>query len=158
MARSYHPVSIDAFLVSVIVIRGAGAATRTLLMRRRNPPAGTWSQVAGKIEAGEAAWQAALREVVEETGITPAALYSADTHEQFYEADRDAITVAPVFVARVADGAQVTLNAEHDDLRWLDFDAAIDLVSFGGQRRILRDVRDEFVRRAPSPHLLIPLT
>lgn len=156
MARPTHPVAINAFIVSVVVIRGVGADTQVLLMRRRATPAGTWAQVAGKIEAGEAAWQAARRELREETGLNPDALYCADTFEQFYEADLEAITVAPVFVARVAADAQVVLNQEHDDLRWLSFEDAIDLVDFGGQRRMLRHVHEDFVIHAPSPHQLMP--
>jgi dATP pyrophosphohydrolase len=86
-------------------------------MRRTNPPAGTWSQVAGKIEQGETAWAAARRELREETGLQDVTLYAADTFEQFYEADHDAIKVAPVFVAKVHRDADVVLNAEHDDFR-----------------------------------------
>lgn len=158
MGRTVYPVSIDAFIVSVVVIRGHGPQTEVLLMRRRATPTGTWAQVAGKIEAEETAWQAARRELAEETGLSAEALYCADTQEQFYEAERDAITVAPVFVARVAEDAQVAMNDEHDALRWLSFDAAIDLVDFGGQRRMLRDIKEDFVDHAPSPHQLMPET
>ena len=150
-----HTLPLQAFIVSVMVIRGSGPDTEVLMMRRKNPPAGTWAQVAGKIEAGETAWQAALREVGEETGLSPDALFASDAFEQFYEPDRDAITIAPVFVARVGRDAQVTLNAEHDDFRWLSLEDAIALVDFGGQRRILKDVKDEFVTHTPSEHLRI---
>ena len=155
MVRRIYPRSIDAFIISVVVIRGSGMASEVLLLRRTHPPVGAWCQIAGKIEEHETAWQAALREMREETSLIPDALYSADTLEQFYEAEHDAITVAPVFVAKVDHAAQVTLNEEHDDFRWLPFDGAIDLVSFGGQRRILRDIQAEFVDRPPSEHLLI---
>lgn len=71
------------------------------------PLAGIWCQIARKVEGGETAWQAALRELYEETGLAPDAFYSADICEQFYEADRDAITVAPVFVAFIDSAAEV---------------------------------------------------
>lgn len=42
-----------------------------LLIRRANPPrAGEWSLPGGRIEPGETELQAALRELMEETGIT----------------------------------------------------------------------------------------
>ena len=91
----------------------------------------------------------------EETGLTPKAFYSADINEQFYEADRDSLTVAPVFVAFAETGAEVVLNEEHSDYRWLEFNSAIELVTFGGQRRILQWIEDEFVKRAPSDFLRI---
>lgn len=71
------------------------------------PLAGIWCQIARKVEGGETAWQAALRELYEETDLAPDAFCSADICEQFYEADRDAITVAPVFVAFIDSAAEV---------------------------------------------------
>lgn len=63
--------------------------------------------------------------------------------------------MAPVFLAHVAAEAPVVLNHEHSDYRWVDFNAACDMVAFGGQRRVLRWIEEEFVRRLPSNHLLI---
>lgn len=37
-------------------------------------------------------------EVAEETGLTCSRLYSAELCEQFYEAERDAISIFPVFL------------------------------------------------------------
>lgn len=50
---------------------------------------GAWCQVTGGIETGEKAWQAALRDVREETGIILGSLWSGDIVEQFYEPHRD---------------------------------------------------------------------
>lgn len=55
---------------------------------------------------GEKTWEAALREVREETNLNCDQLYSADICEQFYDADRDAISMLTVFVGFVdADAA-----------------------------------------------------
>ncbi|MEM1130482.1 MAG: NUDIX domain-containing protein [Pseudomonadota bacterium] len=148
-------IPIRAFLAALVAIRRSGAGWEVLLLRRTRPPAGTWCQISGSIETGETAWQAALRELWEETGLTPSALYSADICEQFYEAGRDAITLAPVFVAVCDASAPVSLNDEHSDHRWVGFDDAVEMVSFGGQRRVLRWVEAEFIQRTPSEHLRI---
>jgi len=148
-------IPIQAFLASLVAIRNTEARHEVLLLKRTQTLIGEWCQVAGSIEEGETTWQAALRELDEETGLKPNALYSADTCEQFYEADRDAITIAPVFVAFIDSTAMVTLNHEHSEYRWVSFDEAIEMVAFGGQRRVLRWVEDEFVKRNPSKHLLI---
>ncbi|UWQ29542.1 NUDIX domain-containing protein [Leisingera sp. M527] len=148
-------IPIRAFLVSLVAIRKTNVRHEVLLLKRTQTLAGEWCQVAGSIEEGETAWQAALRELEEETGLKPTALYSADTCEQFYEADRDSITLAPVFAGFIENTARVTLNHEHSDYCWVSFDEAAEMVAFGGQRRVLRWIEDEFVKRPPSRHLLI---
>jgi len=148
-------IPVRAYLTSLVAVRNRGARHEVLLLRRTQTLIGEWCQVAGSIEEGETAWQAALRELDEETGLKPDALYSADTCEQFYEADRDAITIAPVFVAFIDSAAAVSLNHEHSEYRWAGFDEAIEMVAFGGQRRVLRWIEEEFIRRKPSVHLLI---
>lgn len=148
-------IKITAFLTSLVAIRQVAEQWQVLLLRRTQFLAGTWCQVAGSIEEGETAWQAGLRELREETGLVPTAYYSADTCEQFYEARRDAIVMAPVFVAVIAPEDEVVLNHEHSAHRWVSFDDAVEMVDFGGQRRVLRWVEEEFVKRQPSEHLRI---
>ena len=126
-------------------------------MKRADSLEGVWCQVAGKLEEGETAWRAALRELKEETGLTPQTLFSADICEQFYEPDQDAITMAPVFLAIIGADDEVRLNEEHTEFCWVSFDQACDMVDFGGQRRCLRWIEDEFVRRTPSPYLKIEI-
>ncbi len=148
-------IPIRSFAVSVVLIRESGGQHEVLLLRRTRTMRGEWCQVAGAIEPGETAWQAALREVEEETNLVPHTLYSADLCEQFYEADRDAISLLPVFVGFVAGDAQVTLNAEHSEHCWLGFEEAVALVPFAGQRHLLRHVQAEFAARTPHPLLRI---
>jgi len=150
-----HQIPIRSFAVSVVVIRHAATGTEVLLLRRTRSLAGEWCQVTGAIEPGETAWQAALRETREETGLDLERLYSADICEQFYEADRDAISLLPVFVGTAAPDAGVRLNAEHSAFRWVGFDEAAGMVPFAGQRHVLRHVEQEFVDREPSRWLLI---
>lgn len=147
-------IPIRSSAVSVVVLRGAGAESQLLLLRRTRSLAGEWCQIAGAVEAGETAWQAALREVEEETGLTLTRLYSADICEQFYEADRDAISLLPVFVGYARYDA-VRLNAEHSEFRWVSFEDAFPMVPFAGQRNVLRHIQSGFAERVPNPLLLI---
>lgn len=110
-------IPIRSLAASLVAIRKTEARHEVLLLKRTQTLNGEWCQVAGSIEEGETAWQAALRELDEETGLQPNALYSADTCEQFYEADRNAITILPVFVAFIDIAAMVTLNHEHSEYR-----------------------------------------
>jgi|TARA_B110000879_G_scaffold154528_1_gene199806 dATP pyrophosphohydrolase len=141
----------------VFILRQTAAKTQVLLMERADSLVGAWCQVAGSLEQSEAAWQAALREVLEETGLVPDKLYSGDICEQFYEPERECISIFPIFVAYVAADCEVVLNEEHSAYRWLSFDEARELVSFSGQRRSLLEIENEFVKRSPSPHLEIPI-
>ncbi len=148
-------IPLRCYAVSVILLRERDGNHEVLLMRRVQSLAGSWCQVAGGIEPGETAWQAALRETREETGLTLARLYSADICEQFYEADKDHISILPVFVGYPAPGQEVRLNHEHSDFRWMSFEEAKAAVPFGGQRRVLAQIEEDFVRSEPTPWLLI---
>jgi len=152
-----HFIPVQSFSCSIFILRETGIETQVLLMRRTGTLAGTWCHVAGGIEAGESAWQTAVRETREETGLTLSSLWSADVLEQFYEVDKECITVVPVFVGFVPPDAQVFLNSEHDAFQWLPFDEAAKLYSFPGQRKALAAVKEEFIDRTPNPHLKIEM-
>jgi dATP pyrophosphohydrolase len=146
---------VRSYSVSAIVLRKSAVSHEILLLQRNHTLVGTWCQVAGKIEPDETAWQAALREIQEETGLIPETLYSADICEQFYEPDLDAVNVVPVFVAIVDETQEVLLNDEHSAFEWLSMDEAIKRVPFAGQRHVLRHVEQEFILTAPNPWLVI---
>lgn len=149
-------IPIRSFAISLFILRPRDDTFELLLLRRTGSTlSGEWCQIAGGIEHGETAWQAALREAEEETGLALKALYSADICEQFYEADRDAITLTPVFVAFAPTDCTVRLNDEHDDFRWLSLDEAAALLPFAGQRATLEHIKKEFVDRQPNPLLHI---
>jgi dATP pyrophosphohydrolase len=143
--------------VAVVAIRETTRDHEVLLLRRTQINAGEWCQIAGKIEPGETAWQAALREMREETGLVPSRLYSADLCEQFYEVGRDSIWLAPIFVAFVEPEVTVTLNEEHSEHCWTSIDRAIDLLPFPGQKTMLVHTRHWFVEREPSRLLEIEI-
>lgn len=145
---------VRSTMVSVLALRSAGAATQMLVARRAGGYLdGAWSYLAGHVEAGETGWQAALRELREETALEPESFWATSFCEQVYFAATDAIEIVPAFVARVAEGAPVRLNGEHSAFRWISLEEATALLSFGSQRELLAHVRREFVEREPSPFL-----
>ena len=125
-------LDVRCSMVSIVVVKGAGADTRVLLLQRASEYLrGVWSYVAGHIEPNETGSQAARRELAEETGLVPQALYATSFCEQFYDAGNDCVMVVPAFVARVDNDCAVRLNGEHSALRWLTFDAAMHELPFG---------------------------
>lgn len=145
-------------MVSIIALRGSNRSTETLLLKRsRGRMASIWTYCAGHVEAGERGWQAALRELREETSLIPQALYSTTFCEQFYSAHDDAVEIVPAFVARVQAEARVRLNPEHSDYRWVPLEEAGALFPFGSQRELLEHVQREYVEREPPHYLQVPL-
>lgn len=144
-------VPISCSVASAVVLEDSAGSPRMLLLKRaKSYLFDEWCHVSGGIESGETAWQAALREIREETGLRITRLYSADYTEQFYEASKNQVTIVPAFVAYAAAGQAVRLNAEHSEYRWVSFHEARNLVTFGGQRRLYDEIEREFVLRAAS--------
>ncbi|HUG99644.1 MAG TPA: dihydroneopterin triphosphate diphosphatase, partial [Gammaproteobacteria bacterium] len=73
-----------------------------LLLERIQPP-GWWQSVTGSLEAGETPWDAAVRELHEETGMAADGLVDLAISQRF--------TIAPAWRHRFAPG--VTENLEH---------------------------------------------
>ncbi|HBQ58180.1 MAG TPA: NUDIX domain-containing protein, partial [Balneolaceae bacterium] len=48
--------------------------------------ANQWRMVGGKVQEGESRWEAGLRELKEETGLTPLKFWTIPSVNQFYEA------------------------------------------------------------------------
>jgi 8-oxo-dGTP pyrophosphatase MutT (NUDIX family) len=87
--------------------------------------------VTGSLEADEHVLDGALREVEEETGLTPAEIedvFGTDLINWFHEPSVDAVWCEAVFAARVRRDAPIRLSSEHDALRWLAPAAAKELV------------------------------
>lgn len=141
--------------VAVVLLKQETGQYKVLLMKRANPPRGAWCYIGGSIEPNEQAWEAALREIREETGITEVALFSANVCEQFYQVDRDSVWFAPVFVAYMHDSKDVVLNSEHTEFCWLDFDQAREKVSFPGNDLILNHIEKHYAKKHPPEWLRV---
>jgi dATP pyrophosphohydrolase len=133
--------SVRVSLVDVYVLRRASEGLRCLALRRaaggRCP--GSWETVHGHIEEGERPWEAATRELEEETGLTPERLYNLSRVETFYQHRKDEVALVPVFVAFVPPEAPVRLGSEHDSFEWLAPADAGARFAWPRERRALED-------------------
>ncbi len=100
-----------------------------------------WQGVAGKIEKNELAWQAALRELKEETGLKAHRMFVADYVSKFYEKHGDRINLVPVFGIEVKN-KKVSLSEEHCNFKWLNFKKAHDKLTWKGQKKGLKAVHN----------------
>ena len=103
-----------------------------------------WQGVAGKIEKGEQAWQAAIRELKEETGMDPLKIFVADHVSKFYETHGDRINLVPVFGVEVASDI-VLLSSEHSDFKWVDYDSACSYLVWEGQKKGITVVNEMII-------------
>ena len=98
-----------------------------------------WQGVAGKIEKDEEAWQTAIRELKEETGLDPVKMYVADHVSQIYQKHGDRVNLVPVFGIEV-DSKNVILSDEHIEYKWVDFKEAFDTLVWNGQKKGIQTV------------------
>ncbi|MEN9579371.1 MAG: hypothetical protein RJA70_2380 [Pseudomonadota bacterium] len=134
------------------VARESDGVFEFLLLKRAQGRiySGDWRMVGGKIEPNETAWQACLRELKEETQLTPVRLFSVPFISRFYEWQQDRINDIPVFLA-FTTGEQPILDHEHVDAEWLSSERAIQRLTWPGQIGGLQAA--EALLRHPSPLL-----
>ena len=146
---------IALHLIDVYPYRRVGEQPEFLLLRRAADVrySGQWRMVGGKIEGGEAAWKAALRELHEETGCAPVRFWSLPSVNAFYEWERDRVNLIPAFAAEI--DAEPVRNHEHDAYAWLSADEAAGRLRWPEQQRLLR-LTERLLREGVPPELVIP--
>ena len=134
--------------VAIFVTRNSAA--EVLIVHRSPEQGGYWHVVAGGVESGESATEAAARELREETGLVAEVTAGVQVTEYAYSlteepADRRARydpSVAHVEVTcfRVAapDDWEPTLDWEHDDHRWCEPEEAVELLRWPATAGALR--------------------
>jgi dihydroneopterin triphosphate diphosphatase len=145
MSDSGHTIFKRPESVLVVVYTRAGE----VLLLERHEPRGWWQSVTGSLEPGETPWEAAVRELGEETGLAPEGLVDLRISERF--------PILPAWRARYADGVTenlehafalrlearppVRLNpAEHADFVWLKCNIAMRRASSSTNRTIIKVV------------------
>lgn len=108
------------------------------LMLKRAPDEriypGLWQFVSGSIVEGEKAFDAALRELKEETGLTPNRFWAVPHVSTFYDPAYDALNLSPLFAAQVGPRDEPRLSAEHSSYEWVSFEEAMRRLVWPGQR------------------------
>lgn len=116
--------------------REKGKVEFLLLKRGANETyPGLWQMVSGKVNEGEKAYEAALRELSEETSLVPVKFWVAPNINSFYYPETDTVNFLPVFLCEVPPGSLVSLSEEHDEYRWVSPAEASSMVAWEGQRR-----------------------
>ena len=123
--------------VGVVCFRG----DEVLLIRRGRPPRqGQWSLPGGRIEPGERALDAALRELVEETGVQAEILGLVDVVDGLFVGHH---YVLIDYAARWTSGEPVA-GDDAADAAFVPFAEALERVDWSETRRILDLARARF--------------
>jgi dATP pyrophosphohydrolase len=114
-----------------------------VLLLERREPAGWWQSVTGSLEPDEMPWEAAVRELAEETGLAPAGLLDLGVNQVFtiapawrhrYAPD-DTENLEHAFALRVAAPVAVTIDpVEHLRFEWLPLATAMERASSATNR------------------------
>lgn len=135
-------------IIAVYIVRPASDGIELLMLQRPEGHrfAGAWQTVGGHIEEqqGETAWQAALRELDEETGLDVERWFRIDRPETFYNPENDTIYLVPAFAALVAAGAEPTISNEHQAWRWQRPGEAAETVDWAAMRDSILMVGEAF--------------
>ena len=127
----------------VVCLRGG----EVLLIRRGKPPRqGEWSLPGGRIEWGETAAEAALRELTEETGVTAELLGLLDVIDGLFTGPAGALErhyLLIDYAARWVSG-EPTPGDDAIEARFWPFLDAIRQVQWSETRRIIALARERF--------------
>lgn len=134
----------------VVVHRAAPAGREFLVVERAPDRQGYWHVVAGALEWGENAADAAARELREETGLQ--AVPEDLEYEDIYRLDEEPPEVrarfAPevteitlhAFAAEAPPGWEPVLDEEHVGYRWCSAEEAVELLEYEEPRSAVREV------------------
>ncbi|MCG3135818.1 MAG: hypothetical protein HMLKMBBP_03584 [Planctomycetes bacterium] len=126
-----------------------------LLLRRgpAMPDPGTWETLEALPTQGENSARAAVRVLLEETSLTPIALWALERAEVEFDPHADEIRLKPVYVALVS--GEVRSSAAYDTCRWLSDREAVNSLRSEPQRTSLDVVHREVglvVSRGQEPN------
>jgi 8-oxo-dGTP pyrophosphatase MutT (NUDIX family) len=109
-----------------------------------NYPSKHWDFVKGKMEKGETPHETALRETNEETGITDIEFLEGfkEEIEYYFRADNQDIHKKVIFFLGKTKTLDIILSHEHLDFVWLDYDNAINKITYKNAKDLLKKSKE----------------
>jgi len=134
-------IRYDKVVVYILRRSEDGRDWEILQMLRRQDVylGGTWQFCSGGIEPGETAAQAAVRELREETGLSPRQLTFL-SHVESFPVPQDTVWHRTGFCAVVDRGDAVQLNEEHTAFRWIRRRDISACVMWPGEKAALAEI------------------
>lgn len=141
-------MNVSSTLIEAHIFRKIGIDLEFLLLKRASNEKypGIWQMVTGSIES-ESAYQSALREIKEETGLTPIKFWVVPNINSFYSPEKDVIIMIPVFAVLVDENPKVIISEEHSEYKWVKKEEAIKLLAWPGQRKSVEIIYEYFTNQ-----------
>jgi bis(5'-nucleosidyl)-tetraphosphatase len=105
---------------------------------------GHWDFPKGNIESGETEIETIKREVMEETAINDIKLIEGFRQQISYKYRKKSKIVKKTVIYYLAETRtnKVVLSFEHINFAWLDFNHAIEKLSFDNSKKVLRNANE----------------
>jgi 8-oxo-dGTP pyrophosphatase MutT (NUDIX family) len=139
---------------AVISFRDGAAFVAMIATRNKT----RWGLPKGAVSEGETSEQAALREVLEETGLEARVVRLLDTIEYFFRAGDTLIRKrVDFYLMNYVGGELVPQLSEVDDVEWVPLSESLQRASFDSERKLLETALAEIeqvrsaVLQASSP-------
>ncbi len=140
-------MNIISNLVEVHIFREIENGIEFLLLKRAEDqiyPA-VWQMVSGKIKENEKAFETSLRELKEETNLTPLKMWIAPKVNSYYSSQSNSICLIPVFAVQVKKDSKVIISNEHSEYKWVTSDEAKRFLAWHGQRKAVDLIEEYFL-------------
>jgi dihydroneopterin triphosphate diphosphatase len=146
--------------VEVCVFRVFNAETHFLVLQRAQEEKlypGLWQIVTGTMKKNESALKAAMRELKEETGLSPKRCWTIPYVDTYFDLAKDTIQLVPVFAVELDSSTTLHLSSEHQRFEWLRFEDARQKLVWPGQRHSM-DIVNEFIIGSKETAQLVEIT
>lgn len=140
--------SIVCNIIEVCVFSFENKEPLYLMLRRsKSEPLypDTWQIVTGSIEKGETALQGSLRELKEETGLSPIKFWIVPHVNTFFSVKTDTVNHTVIFAAQAGPKVVIQLSDEHSHYGWFPVERAKAMCVWPGQRDALGIVHEYIV-------------
>ena len=109
-----------------------------------NYPSKHWDFVKGKMENGETTHETALRETKEETGISDVEFLDGfeEEIEYYFRAENQNIHKKVIFFLGKTKTLDIILSHEHLDFIWLDYDNALNKITYDNAKNLLKKSKE----------------
>jgi 8-oxo-dGTP pyrophosphatase MutT (NUDIX family) len=138
------------FSAGGVVVRDGVEGPEVAAIRPRGRRPGHWTLPKGHVDEGERTLEAALREVLEETGLRCEAVRRVDTVRYSFNAGGERVYKIVTFWLMRPLGGELgaiaeEMRSEVAEAVWLPLGDAPRLLAYGGERQVVRHVADELL-------------
>jgi 8-oxo-dGTP pyrophosphatase MutT (NUDIX family) len=140
------------FSAGGVLVRSIRGVAHVAAIRPQGKPAGVWALPKGNLDPGERPEETALREVLEETGVSGRLVEKLGDVKYTYTR-RGGVRVFKIvsfYLLRAGRGRlgdiEERMRVEVAEARWLPLADAPRLLAYGGEREMARKALDTFAR------------